>query len=111
MVASPKLSTVMAISATQSPRNLSMSWSMTQHGTSVMRNRAVYRVRWSRRVGAFDAVLLHWFTLGVLVLSILPVAQWHNAWIGWLPYWLVGVPGALLARYLLRRGALDAAHA
>lgn len=67
--------------------------------------------RWPRRVGAFDAALLHWLTLGLLVLSILPMAQWHNTWVGWLPYWLVGVPGALLARHLLPRESRGGAHA
>ncbi len=69
------------------------------------------RTRWPRRVGAFDAVLLHWLTLGGLALSIVPATQWHNAWVGWLPYWLVLVPGALLARHLLPRAMLRAAGA
>lgn len=65
-----------------------------------------FRSRWSRRVSAFDAILLHWLMLGVLMLSLIPVAHWHNTWIGWLPYWLALVPGTLLARHLLPGTAL-----
>lgn len=46
----------------------------------------------------FDALLLHWLGIGALVLALLPAAQWHNLWIGWLPYWLVLVPALLLVR-------------
>ncbi|MCX7557627.1 hypothetical protein OS187_12505 [Xanthomonadaceae bacterium JHOS43] len=63
------------------------------------------RSRWPRRVAAFDAVLLHWLTLGVLVLTIVPAAHWHNVWIGWLPYWLVLVPAVLLGRHPVTRMA------
>lgn len=67
-----------------------------------------FRRRRPHRIHPFDAILLHWLTFGLLALSILPMAQWHNAWIGWLPYWLVCVPAALLARHLLPNGVRSA---
>lgn len=46
------------------------------------------------QVGLFDALLLHWLVVGALVLMLAPA--WQHAWLGWLPYWLVLVPAALL---------------
>ena len=60
------------------------------------------RRRLPRDVAAFDALLLHWLVLGVLILLLLPLAHWHNPWIGWLPFWLVLAPGLALAARVLQ---------
>ncbi len=62
---------------------------------------AVRSRRAPRRVHPVDALLAHWLTLGALVLWSVPAAHWHNAWIGWLPYWLALVPALLLGRHWL----------
>lgn len=58
----------------------------------------------------FDAALLHllhvWIGIGVLSLIALPVSDWHNHSIGWLPYWLLVAPLVSLA--LLRRRRIAA---
>lgn len=55
------------------------------------------------------AVLRAWLSVGVVLLILLPPSQWHNAAIGWLPYWLLVAPAISLA--LLRRRRLAAALA
>jgi hypothetical protein len=60
--------------------------------------------------GAHDprlALLRAWLSLGVLGLVLLPPSEWHNAWVGWLPYWLLIAPSISLG--LLHRHRLAAA--
>jgi hypothetical protein len=53
------------------------------------------------------ALLRAWLSIGVVLLILLPPTQWHNAAVGWLPYWLLVAPSISLA--LLRRRRLLAA--
>lgn len=53
------------------------------------------------------ALLRAWLSVGVVLLILLPPSQWHNAAIGWLPYWLMAAPAISLA--LLQRRRLAAA--
>jgi len=48
-----------------------------------------------------DAALRHAVILGTLAVLLVPAARGSNAWIGWLPLWLVGMP--LAAWWSLRR--------
>ena len=53
------------------------------------------------------AVSAAWFALGCVALLLFPAARGSDPWLGWLPFWLVGVPAiewSLLR--LLARGTL-----
>ena len=39
-----------------------------------------------------DAILRHAVILGTLAVLLIPAARGSNAWFGWLPLWLVGMP-------------------
>ena len=41
-----------------------------------------------------DAILRHAVILGTLAVLLIPAARGSNAWFGWLPLWLVGMPVA-----------------
>ncbi len=56
----------------------------------------------ARPLHPFDALLLHWLTLGGLILLLVPVRHWHAQSVGWLPYWLLAAP---LLLTVLRRAA------
>jgi hypothetical protein len=52
--------------------------------------------------------LLHvWLAAGVLTCALLPAPQWHNAYVGWLPFWGVLAPVSILL--LLHRQWMAAA--
>ncbi|MGE4360382.1 MAG: hypothetical protein AB7D30_11140, partial [Lysobacteraceae bacterium] len=55
------------------------------------------------KIPLVDAVLAYWLTIGALALALIPPAQWHGAWIGWLPFWAVLVPAMALAQRCLPR--------
>ena len=56
-----------------------------------------------------DAILRHAVILGILAVLLIPAARGSNAWFGWLPLWLVGMP--LAAWWSLRGFPLPAATA
>lgn len=37
-------------------------------------------------------LLVHWLTVGLALVVLLPAARSYNLWIGWLPYWLIVAP-------------------
>ena len=53
-----------------------------------------------------DAILRHAVILGTLAVLLIPAARGSNAWFGWLPLWLVGMP--LAAWWSLRGFPLPA---
>jgi hypothetical protein len=49
------------------------------------------------------AIYLAWLRLGVVAVLLLPDARLSHALLGWLPFWLLGVPAlALLQQRLMR---------
>lgn len=56
-----------------------------------------------------DAILRHAVILGTLAVLLIPAARGSNAWFGWLPLWLVGMP--LAAWWALHRFQLPQATA
>ncbi len=56
---------------------------------------------------AFLRLLHAWIGVGLLSLIWLPLGDWHNHAIGWLPYWLLVAP--LISLVLLRRQRIAAA--
>lgn len=51
-----------------------------------------------------DSLLRQLVILGALVVLLVPAARGSNAWLGWLPLWLLGMP--LAAWWSLRRWPL-----
>lgn len=68
--------------------------------------------RSSRAAGDIDPRLDHALRqivlIGLIAVLALPAARGHNAWLGWMPLWLLGMPLSAwwaLHRFRLPRGA------
>jgi hypothetical protein len=53
-----------------------------------------------------DRVLRRLLAWGLLAVLLLPAARGHNAWLGWMPLWLLGMPAT--AWWALHRFRLPA---
>jgi hypothetical protein len=87
----------MARRASQSVRHAPPSlWARPQERTMRRIAQVPIRVPAAPTAHPLRPLLLHWLSLGLLAVLLLPAARGQHLLLGWLPYWLVVAPALSL---------------